>query len=147
IEGFEHFALKLIAVGADTTLKMRIKNTLKSEIHYRPGFFSRPIKPLTEHSTLELAEYYKRPKIAHELRKQLKRKLVEDYIEQRQQEAQYLSHLSLGGINLSFGWFNKQQKLRAARDLLSAIKNDETSYHTLNLKHFGAIYQGRLGVI
>lgn len=133
----EELALALIDGGADYKLKAVIE---RPSSYF--GFFAHIEKK--EKSPLAMALELRRPKVV----RALQLKLLDEYIAQRQQEDEYLSHITLFGYTLfRFGYFSKSKKLDDARAFRALVNQGGPTKQEFDLIRQGALDQGRLGEI
>lgn len=133
----EELALALIDEGADYKLKAVIE---RPSSYF--GFFAHIEQK--EMSPIAMALESRRPKVV----RALQLKLLDEYIAQRQQEDEYLSHITLFGYTLfRFGYFSKSKKLDDARVFRALVNQGGPTEQEFELIHQGALDQGRLGEI
>ncbi|WP_193392638.1 hypothetical protein, partial [Legionella maceachernii] len=148
-KGQEQLAVNLIHAGADIHLNATIEKT-------QEGFMSL-FSPISyqEKTALEMAVDYKRPQVI----RVLQLALLDEYIEQREQEEEYLSQfrlfgclilalgcISLFGIILGLG-YSKTTKLEKAREFREMLLNDDVDEASFKRIHQDALAEGRLGEI
>lgn len=131
----EDIALKLLEAGANLNLKaisLYPPSTLFSE------------KRKMEQTPLELAIEHKQTKVIQAIQLIM----LDDYIEQRKKEEEYLSKISIFGHTLlRFGLYSKTTKLKEALAFREKLINGAMNNHELEKINQGALSQGRLGQI